>query len=70
MNNEPQGQRYYYKGLNSQDIRQNIQYYIQYYLLISTVLFSIDTVICNNFTDSHYTDALFNCLTITYNAVV
>lgn len=69
MNNTSQGQKYFFNGQNLARMRQYIQYYIQYYYLVNTLAFSIEVVICNFCTDRHYTVALFNCLTITYNAV-
>ena len=68
MNKESQGTSYFFNAKNSQDLRQNIQYFTQYFPLINTVLFNAQVVICNNFTEYHDTDALFNCPTITYNA--
>ena len=69
MYNESQGHMYFFNAKNSVRIRQYIQYYTQYYFLINTVIFSIEVVICNICTKRLYTDALFNCLTITYNTV-
>ena len=69
MDKESQGTNYFFNAKNSQELRQNIQYFIQYYFIINTVLCSIRAVFCNKFTDWHYSDALFNCPTITYNAV-
>ena len=69
MNNTSQGHIYFFYALNIARARQYIQYYTQYYFLINTVVFSIKVLICNICTGRHYTDALFNCLTITYNVV-
>jgi hypothetical protein len=69
MDSESQGHMYFFNANNFVRIRQYIQYYTQYYFLINTVIFSIEVVICNICTEQHYTDALFNCLAITYNAV-
>ena len=69
MNKESQGTSYFFNAQNSQDTRQNIQYFIQYFRLINTVLFNVQVVICNNFTEYHDTLALFKSPTIPYNAV-
>mgnify|MGYP000088374011 CR=1 FL=1 len=69
MNSESQSHKYFFTGLNFKKTRQYIQYFIQYYFIINTVLFGIKFVFCNTFTEYHDIDALINCLTIPYNAV-